>query len=285
MQNKPRAAIMMVFAATCMGTASLLAKLLGTGENPLHAFQISAGRFGFALLALAIAAAILRPRIVAPNIPLHILRVLFGWAGITCMFFAVARMPMADATAISYLNPMIAMLLAIPLLGERPGRWRWGSVAVSFLGAMLLIRPGASGIQPAALVALAAACFMGAEVIAIKRLTLLEKPFQILIINNSIGCILAISTAAFVWVTPTGVQWLIMAGVGLSVVSAQVCFIQALRAADASFVMPLFYGTLIVVALWDLALFGIVPDVISLIGGGIIVSAACVLAWRESRTT
>lgn len=285
MQNKPRAAIMMVFAATCMGTASLLAKLLGTGENPLHAFQISAGRFGFALLALAIAAAILRPRIVAPNIPLHILRVLFGWAGITCMFFAVARMPMADATAISYLNPMIAMLLAIPLLGERPGRWRWGSVAVSFLGAMLLIRPSASGIQPAALVALAAACFMGAEVIAIKRLTLLEKPFQILIINNSIGCILAISTAAFVWVTPTDVQWLIMAGVGLSVVSAQVCFIQALRAADASFVMPLFYGTLIVVALWDLALFGIVPDVISLIGGGIIVSAACVLAWRESRTT
>ncbi|SOH92914.1 EamA-like transporter family protein [Monaibacterium marinum] len=283
MQNKPRAAIMMVFAATCMGTASLLAKLLGTGENSLHAFQISAGRFGFALLALGIAAAILRPRIVAPNIPLHVLRVLFGWAGITCMFFAVARMPMADATAISYLNPMIAMLLAIPLLGERPGRWRWGSVAVSFLGAMLLIRPGASGIQPAALVALAAACFMGAEVIAIKRLTLLEKPFQILLINNSIGCILAISTAAFVWVTPTSAQWLIMAGVGLSVVSAQICFIQALRAADASFVMPLFYGTLIVVALWDLALFGIVPDVISLIGGGIIVSAACVLAWRESR--
>ena len=283
--NRPRAAAMMLLAACAMGTASLLAKTLGTGEAPLHAFQISAGRFGFALLALGLAAALLRPRITAPDLPLHTLRVLLGWAGVTCLFFAVARMPLADATAISFLNPVIAMLLAIPLLGERPGRWRWGTVAAAFAGAVLLLRPGGEAIQPAALIALAAALFMGAEVIAIKRLTARERPFQILIVNNCIGALIAGSVAAFVWTAPTARQWLMMAGVGLSVVAAQVCFLQAMRAAEASFAMPFFYATLVVAALWDLALFGVVPDTLSVLGAAIIIAAASVLAWREGRAS
>lgn len=283
-RNRPRAAVMMLLAAACMGTASLIAKTLGTGDAPLHAFQISAGRFGFALAGLLIAAAILRPRIVAPNLPLHTLRVFFGWAGVTCLFFAVAQMPMADATAISFLNPVIAMLLAIPLLGERPGRWRWGTVVAAFLGALLLIRPGMEAIQPAALVALAAACFMGAEVIAIKRLTACERPFQILLVNNTIGLILAATVASFVWQMPSASQWLLLAGIGLSVVGAQVCFLQAMRAAEASFAMPFFYATLIFAALWDLALFGVIPDTLSIAGAAIIAVSASVLAWRESRS-
>lgn len=58
---------------------------------------------------------------------------------------------------------------------------------------------------------------------------------------------------------PTALQWLLMAGVALSVVSAQTCFLQAMRAAEASFTMPFFYTTLIVAALWDLALFAWSP--------------------------
>ncbi|WP_316013881.1 DMT family transporter [Roseobacter sp. HKCCA0434] len=279
--NRPRAALMMLLAAFCMGTASLVAKVLGAGG--MHAFQISAGRFIFALMAIGIAAAILRPRIHRPNLPLHALRVGFGWAGVTGLFFAVALMPLADATAITFLNPMIAMLLAIPLLGERPGPWRWAAVAVAFLGALILIRPGAGAMQPAALIALAAACFMGAEVIAIKRLTRAEPPFQILIVNNLIGGALALTVASTVWRMPSATEWGLMALVGLSVVSAQVCFLQAMRAAEASFAMPFFYATLIFAALWDAALFGVIPGGWSLAGAGLIVGAALLLTWREGR--
>ncbi len=281
MPNRPYAALMMLIAAACMGTASLMAKLLGT--SGMHAFQVSGGRFLFALIALGIAAAILRPRIMQPNLPLHALRVLLGWSGVTCLFFAIARMPMADATAISFLNPVIAMLLAIPLLGERPGVWRWGAAVAALIGGLLLIRPGLGAVQPAALIALAAAFFMGGEVIAIKRLTRREAPFQILIVNNIIGCTLALSVASAVWIWPTSAQWLLMAATGLSVVAAQVCFLQAMRAAEASFAMPFFYATLIFAALWDLALFGVIPDTLSLAGSAVIIAAACILAWRESR--
>ena len=64
-------------------------------------------------------------------------------------------------------------------------------------------------------------------------------------------------------------------------VIAQTCFIQAMKRADASFVMPFFYAALVFAALYDLALFGEVPAGVSLLGAAIIIGGAMVLAWRE----
>ncbi|RED12006.1 DMT family transporter [Pontivivens insulae] len=275
-----RVVAMMLIAAACMGAASLIAKALGSGPDALHPFQVSAGRFVFALAALSIGAVALRPRIVQPNLPLHVTRVFLGWGGVTCLFAAVALMPVADATAITFINPIIAMLLAIPLLGERVGKWRFAAAGIAFSGALLLIRPGTDAMQPAALIALAGAVLMGAEVIAIKRLTAREAPFQILIVNNIIGCVIALTVASFVWNAPSSLQWLGLAGLGLCVVSAQVCFLQAMKG-EASFAMPFFYTTLIFAALLDFALFGVIPSGLSLIGAATIVGAALLLVWRE----
>jgi len=84
-----------------------------------------------------------------PDLRIHIGRTLFGWGGVTCMFAAVAFMPMSDATAISFLNPVFGMLLAIPLLGERVGPWRWLAAAMALIGALILLRPGPDTFQAA----------------------------------------------------------------------------------------------------------------------------------------
>ena len=278
-----RGAVIMVAANALVALASLGAKALGTGPDALHPFQVTFGRFLFALIPLLILAAVMRTRIVKPAWPIHLLRVSCGFVGVTCMFTAASLMPLADATAISFLNPMIAMILAIPVLGERVGPWRWAAAAGAMIGALVLIRPGTDAFQPAALFALTAAVVFGVEVTIIKILSGREPPLQILLMSNSIGMVLATIAVSFVWIWPTPTQWALMALVGGSIVAAQAGYIQAMRAAEASFVMPFAYASLIFAALYDFAFYKVVPGSMSLLGAAIIIASALVLAWREAR--
>ncbi|MEL6521192.1 MAG: EamA family transporter, partial [Pseudomonadota bacterium] len=193
-EQNPRLAVAFMLTATAfIAGTTLLAKSLGTDAlgPPLHPFQVSHGRFVFALLGIGIAAAVLRPKLQSPRWPLHLARTTFGWAGVTLMFAATAHIALSDATAISFLNPVFAMMLAIPLLGERVGPIRWSAAAIALLGALVLLRPGVGTFQPAALLALGSAAVLGFEIILIKRLSAIEGPFQILLINNGLGTLLS----------------------------------------------------------------------------------------------
>ncbi|MDA5558209.1 DMT family transporter [Shimia sp. MMG029] len=279
------AALTLAASAFAAGT-TLLAKALGTGAlgPALHPLQISHGRFLFAFLGFATAAMILRPTFSRIHWGLHIGRSTLGWGGVTLMFAAAAFIPLSDATAISFLNPVVGMLLAIPFLGEKIGPWRWGSAALAFAGAMILTRPGADALEFGAILALCAAVSMGGELIFIKKLTGRERPFQILLINNAIGLAIATAAALFVWHMPTWPQWAALAGIGLLMASAQTCFINAMRLADASFVAPFFYAALAFAALYDALVFSVLPDAISWLGAGVILTAAGILVWREGRS-
>lgn len=286
-QNPTLAAALIFTASAFIAGTTLLAKALGTGAlGPvLHPMQISHGRFLFAFVVIATTIAILRPPLQRPHWGLHIGRTTFGWTGVTLMFASVAYIPMADATAISFLNPVFAMVLAIPLLGERVGPWRWGAATVALMGALILLRPTPDSFQPAALMALTAAMMMGMELIFIKKLSSRESPFQILLVNNTMGVGIATLAVLPVWQMPTPEQWAALAGIGLLMACAQACFVNGMARADASFVAPFSYATLIFAALYDLIGFDVIPDAISLTGAAIILSGALVLAWREGRQT
>jgi drug/metabolite transporter (DMT)-like permease len=195
----------------------------------------------------------------------------------------VAFIPLPDATAISFLNPVFAMLLAIPLLGERVGPWRWTAAGLALIGAMILLRPGPDTFQWAGLLSLGAAALLGMEVIFIKKLADREPPIQILLINNALGVVIATLAVIPFWTMPTPGQWAALAGIGVLMAGAQTCFINAMGRADASFVTPFSYLTLIFAMLDDQLFFDQIPDFVSLAGAAIIISGAALLAWREAR--
>jgi drug/metabolite transporter (DMT)-like permease len=282
--DAPGAAIAFMVAATAfIAGTTLLAKALGTGTlgDPLHPLQVSFGRFLFAWLVIVATAAALRPRLTRPDLKTHTARTLCGWCGVTLMFAAAAAIPLADATAISFLNPIFGMILAIPLLGERVGKWRWLAAAIAFAGALILIRPGREGIEPGALLALVATLALGLELIFIKRLSGRERTLQILLVNNTIGLCIATFAVIWVWQPPAPAQWAGMAAIGTVMAAAQFCFVSAMARADASFVTPFSYLTLVFAALYDAALFGVLPTSLSLLGAATIIAGAALLAWRE----
>lgn len=284
-QNPALAALLIVTASAFLAATTLLAKALGTDTlgPALHPMQISHGRFLFAFLVIVSAVGVLRPKLSRPHWGLHIGRTSFGWVGITLMFASVAFIPIADATAISFLNPVFGMVLAIPLLKEGVGPWRWLAAAVALTGALILLRPTPASFQPAALLALAAAAVIGMELIFIKKLAGREIPIQILLINNAMGLTIASVAVSFVFQMPTPEQWVALVAIGVLMACAQACFVNGMARADASFVAPISYATLIFAALYDFAVFGVVPDVVSQIGSAIILTGGLILVWREAR--
>ena len=285
-EHNPRLAIALMITATVfIATSTLMAKLASDPRfgTPLHPLQISNGRYIFAFALISSVFVAMRGRISKPHLKMHTLRSALGWGGVTLMFTAVGYIPMADATAISFLNPVFAMVLAIPLLGEKVGRIRWSAAVIALLGAFILLRPSPQSFEFGALFALGAAVLLGAEIIVIKRLSALEGPLQILLVNNAIGVALSSLAVISVWQPPTLAQWGFLAGVGFAMAAAQTFFVNAVKRADASFIVPFSFFTLVFAAGFDAAIFAKWPDAITVLGAGIILSGAGLLAWRQGQ--
>lgn len=282
--NPALAIALMVLATSFIAATTLLAKALGTDAlgPALHPFQVTHSRFLFAFVAIAAVTAARGQRISSPRWSIHIGRTLCGVVGVTCMFTAAARIPLSDATAISFLNPVFGMILAIPFLGEKVGPWRWLAAATAFCGALILLRPGPDTFQIAALFALGAAAALGTELIFIKKLADREPILQVLFVNNALGLTISSIAVLFVFAAPTPHQWLALAGLGFAMAAAQACFINAMARADASMVTPFSYLTLVFAALYDATIFGQLPDLVSYLGAAVILAGAALLAWRET---
>lgn len=272
----------MIASAALIAWTSLIAKALGTGwgGDDLHPLMISAGRFVFGLLTLSPAILFWRPSFAGTAWPLHAGRVLTGWGGATLMFAAAAFIPLADANAISFLAPVITMLLAVIVLRERIGR-RLIPALIAVIGVLVLTRPGSDAFQPAALLALAAAVSLGIEMTFIKRLSDSEPPLRILTISNGLGTVLSVTIALFVLQVPSLQQVGALALLGASMVAAQVLFVTAMQRSDASALMPFLYLVPLFAALYDWLIYSETVGVISAIGIAITLSGAALLAARE----
>ena len=117
----------------------------------------------------------------------------------------------------------------------------------------------------------------------IKKLSGREIPIQILLINNAMGLVIASVSVSFVFRMPSPEQWAALVGIGVLMACAQTCFVNGMARADASFVAPISYVTLIFAAFYDFVVFGVIPDGVSMIGSAIILTGGLILVWREAR--
>ncbi|WP_425403362.1 DMT family transporter [Hwanghaeella sp.] len=284
MTDNLKGALFVIVSCGFIAATSALAKQLGPESGAgLHPLQVSFGRFLFGFLTLLPFALVKKPSFAGTKWTLHIARSVFGWAGVSGMFAAVALMPLADATAISFLSPFFTMVLAILFLGERAGIWRWGAAAVAFTGVLILTRPGTDSFQPTALIALMAAMFMGTELALIKRLTGTEPLLRILLINNFTGTVVAGCAAFFFWEPVNAVQWAMLASIGAIMVTAQSFFVRGMRLGEANYVAPFMYTTLLYAALYGAVFFGEVPPNTTFAGAALILAGGAILGWRERR--
>ena len=282
----PSSIFLMLGASFCFACAAILTKSLGTnvfGEG-VHPLQIAHARFLFSFILLVFFWYIFKPKVKFSNVKLHLLRSIFGWVGVSILFTSILYIPVSDATALTFLNPIFAMIFAVLIFKEKVGLIRWGAALFSFSGGLLLLRPSLDlSVDPVALLCLFGALIMGLEIICIKILSGRDSVFTILILNNFFAMCIGTLVVPFFFVLPGFLELSFLLTIGIFMLTGQFCFINSLKGAETSFLMPFFYTTLIFVISLDLIIFNSLPDKISYIGAFIIIFGSIIVAFREWR--
>lgn len=214
---------------------------------------------------------------------LHVLRAAVMIIAMTLWFTTLSLMPLAEATALSFVAPIFMSLLAMLLLGEAMGVRRWAAIAAGFAGALIIVRPGAAAVDPVAFLALLTALVWGSGGVIVKMLARTEAAGTVVVYGVLFTTPLSLIPALFVWQTPTLEQlgWLALLGAVGS--GGHFCAARALAVADASLVAPFDYLRLPLVAVIAYLAFGEVPDLFVWIGGGVIAGSSIYIAHRETR--
>ena len=170
--------ILLMLAFTILITFMVVGIRILSAE--LHPFEIAFFRnlFGLAVLVPLVLRNGVEP-LKTRNIGLLSLRGILNGASLLLFFLAVTLVPVADIAAYSFTTPLFVTILAVLFLSERMGPRRWTGLFVGFLGAMVILRPGAGAVSVGALYALGSAAFWALTVVTIKVLSRTEASVTI----------------------------------------------------------------------------------------------------------
>jgi len=273
--------VLMLAAIALFSTMDAVAKLL-IERTPV--MQVVWARYAG---QMAVVAVILAPRlpvlIRTRNIWLQLLRSAFLFAATFSFFTSLSYMQIASATAVMNIHPVILTLGAALILREKLGPRRIFGIAMALLGALIIIRPGADVFQPWALLPLVAGLFYAAYSLATRFLGRNEPILTSFLYTALLGTLAATVLVVPVWQTPSATDWLIYLGLGIAGAAGQFCLIRSLTVAEAGAVAPFGYAGVIFSTLWGLAVFGEVPDAVTLLGALVIVGAGVYVWHRETR--
>lgn len=214
---------------------------------------------------------------------LHVVRALVGVSGMFCGMYALTRLPLADATAISFAKPLFAVVLAATFLGELVGWRRWSATAAGFVGVVVIVRPGSQTFELAHVAALLGAFLIADVIVLVKKLQGSERNATILAYFGIVTSIASLGPALLVWQTPTWPELALLACIGASASTGQWMALKAFRAAEASAVVPYDYLRLVFAILYGWLFFAEVPDGWTLAGSAILIGATLYIAYREIR--
>ncbi len=201
----------------------------------------------------------------------------------TALFFVGVRTtPLATATSIMFLAPILITVLSVPLLGEKVGLRRLSGVAVGFVGALIIVRPGIDGISTGALFLLAAAFTNALYQIITRKVRVYDPPATTLFYTALVGTVVFAVPTAQQWVMPATLgHWAIFVFIGMAGGIGHLCLIRALRSAPASVVAPFTYGGLVWSTIYGLVLFSELPGVWTYLGAALIIAAGLYIFHRE----
>ncbi len=206
------------------------------------------------------------------------LRGLLGYGALSCFFFAVVHLPLADATVMQYTNPVFTAVLAAIFLSEALRIRDVGLVLLSLMGVVLMMRPGflfgGGGVRldPVAVgIALLGALFSATAYVVVRHLTRTEDPLVIVFHFAIVATVASIPFTIAHATPPTAVEWLALIGIGVVTQVAQIFLTRGLREERAGRAMTVGYLQIVFAAAWGVLFFHEVPDAWAFAGAGLIV--------------
>jgi len=271
----------MAGGALSFSVMSLLVKLAGRG---LPSQEIVLAR---SVIMLALTLAVLR-RTRTPargnRRGLLLVRGLFGFGALSCFYWSLVHLPLADATVIQYTNPAFTALFAAFALREHL-RLRDGvMLALSLAGIVLITRPallfgGTERLDPLAVaVAVCGAALSGAAYTTVRKLGSTEPTMVIVFWFALVSTLGSLPVPSATSVVPSPVEWLVLLGIGVSTYGGQVLFTRGLALEPAGRATAIAYVQIVFAALWSTIFFGEAPDLWTAAGALLVVASTFALS-------
>jgi drug/metabolite transporter (DMT)-like permease len=270
----------MLASGLCFVGVTGIVRFLGTD---LPVAQGAFLRFAFGIAFLLPSLLALRRGGVPPGAwPLFGLRGVVHAAAVICWFYAMARLPVAEVTAIGYLNPVLVTVGGALIFGEVLARRRVITVLVALAGAVIVLRPGWREVTGGHLAQLAAACFFAGSYLFARGLSRMVPAGAVVALLSVLVTVVLAPFAWAVWVpvSPEQCGWLaLVAGFATA---AHYCMTRAFAAAPLAVTQPVVFLQLVWATALGVMMFdeGVDPYVIC--GGAVIIGAVSWLTWREA---
>lgn len=203
-------------------------------------------------------------------------------AGVVCWFYAMTQIPIAEVTAMNYLNPVYVSVLAVFVLGERMAARRMLAVGLALLGALIILRPGFRELSPGHFAMLFTAVSFAIGYL-IAKIMADEVPPEVVVFMLSVTVTLGL--APFAWVVWVPVSWENLGWLFLTAVFATTghfTMTLAFRAAPLTVTQPVTFLQLVWATLLGAVVFSEPADVFVILGGALIIAAVSYITWREA---
>jgi drug/metabolite transporter (DMT)-like permease len=204
-----------------------------------------------------------------------------------CMFAALARLPLVDATAIGFATPLINVALAAIFLGEKVHVFRWTAVAVGFFGVTVMLSPHLFGVEreatsaAGALFAVAGAFLTAAAMTQVRHMSATESTASLVFSFSLIATLASLASIPWGWIKPSPVDSIVLFLTGIVGGIAQIMITESYRHAGAGTVAPFSYTAM----LWSIAIgfffFGELPEPVVLVGAAFVIAAGLFVIFRE----
>ncbi|WP_073975692.1 DMT family transporter [Erythrobacter donghaensis] len=274
-----------LLAAFALATMGMLVKL--AGERGAHLGELIFWRqlITTILLAAGLALtgrfALLRTQ----RLPAHARRAASGLFGMIFTYGAVLLLPLAEATTLGFTAPVFAVLLAIVLLRERIGPYRWSAVAIGFAGVIVVMQPFSGlheGVTLAGVAVGLVAPFMVALIsFQIQDLNTTENPWSIVFWFAALTTPVAALALPFVIAAHDPLTWALILGMGLVGAAAQMLLTTSLRFGSAAVILLMDYTALLWASFYGYYIFDRAAPASLWLGAPLIIGAGLLIAWRE----
>lgn len=267
--------ILALFLLSCMDGIS---KYLSRSYDPL---EISFARSMVTLIWL-LPFLLWRPRRFCTRLAaLQIGRGVAMFGSATFFIFGVAHLPIATATAIGFVSPLLVTALSIPLLREKVGWRRWGAIAIGFAGAMIIVRPGGGGFNAAAVWPLMSAASWATGAVLTRRIGTREPMVTTMFYTTATTLAIAALGMPLVWRTPDLPGFALMATQGSLSALAHSIIVFAFARTAASTLAPFSYTQMLWSSLIGYLVFNTIPDRTTWLGAAIIIASGLYILHRE----
>lgn len=276
-----RAAALTAVAVSLFAVSDAIVKLL-TRDYPPGQILFCRGVVATLLFALA---AGLRARPDYLRLPwgdrAAWLRSAFELATALCYFHALQSLPLAEATAVLFVFPVLLTVLAAVVLKERVGPRRWAAVAAGMAGALVILRPGSAAFDPATLWVLAAAGLIAARDLITRYVRPAVPTEAVALMTIGFSAVASLTTLPMGWAIPDGLGLLGFAASAALVSVAFSCLVAGTRTGDVSFTAPFRYVTVPLAFLIGYLVWGDVPDPPVFLGTAIVVASGLAMLRPE----